>query len=79
MCKIQITLPIIHPMLGINNCLQIIESGVRSVVLCLSQDGACIESFENFRDNSLKVLTNEKRGGLKVVIFDRSSFKLLSL
>ena len=24
MCKIQITLPIIHPMLGINICLQII-------------------------------------------------------
>ncbi len=23
-------------------------------VLCLSQDGACTESFENFRDNSLK-------------------------
>jgi hypothetical protein len=41
-------------MLGINNCLQIIEIGVRRVVLCLSQDGACTESFENFRDNSLK-------------------------
>jgi hypothetical protein len=27
----------------------------------------------------LKVLTNEKRGGLKVVIFDRSSIKLFSL
>ncbi len=27
----------------------------------------------------LKVLTNEKRGGLKVVIFDRSSFKLFLL
>jgi hypothetical protein len=53
-CKIQITLPIIHPMLGINNCLQIIETGVRWVVLCLSQDGACTESFENFRDKSLK-------------------------
>jgi hypothetical protein len=24
------------------------------VVLCLSQDGACTDSFENFRDNSLK-------------------------
>jgi hypothetical protein len=24
------------------------------VVLCLSQDGAYTESFENFRDNSLK-------------------------
>ena len=53
-CKIQITLPIIHPMLGINNCLQIIETGVRWVVLCLSQDGACTESFENFCDNCLK-------------------------
>ncbi len=40
--------------LGIKNCLQIIETGVRWVVLCLSQDGACTESFENFRDNSLK-------------------------
>ena len=28
---------------------------------------------------SLKVLTNEKRGGLKVVAFDRSPFKLFSL
>ncbi len=28
---------------------------------------------------SLKVLTNEKRGGLRVVSFDRSPFKLLSL
>ncbi len=27
----------------------------------------------------LKVMTNEKRGGLKVVAFDRSSFKLFSL
>ncbi len=27
---------------------------VRWVVLCLSQDGACTDSFENFRDNSLK-------------------------
>jgi hypothetical protein len=27
----------------------------------------------------LKVLTNEKRGGLKVVLFDRSPFKLFSL
>jgi hypothetical protein len=27
----------------------------------------------------LKVLTNEKRGGLKVVVFDRSSFKLFTL
>ncbi len=27
---------------------------VRWVVLCLSQDGACTESFENFRDISLK-------------------------
>ena len=24
------------------------------MVLCLSQDGACTESFENFRDKSLK-------------------------
>jgi hypothetical protein len=24
------------------------------MVLCLSQDGACTDSFENFRDNSLK-------------------------
>jgi hypothetical protein len=28
---------------------------------------------------ALKVLTNEKRGGLKVVIFYRSSIKLFSL
>jgi hypothetical protein len=28
---------------------------------------------------SLKVMTNEKRGGLKVVAFDRSPFKLISL
>ncbi len=27
----------------------------------------------------LKVLTNEKRGGLKMVSFDRSPFKLISL
>ncbi len=27
----------------------------------------------------LKVLTNEKRGGLKVVAFDKSPFKLLTL
>ncbi len=26
----------------------------RWVVLCLSQDGACTDSFENFRENSLK-------------------------
>ncbi len=24
------------------------------MVLCLSQDGACTDSFENFRDNNLK-------------------------
>jgi hypothetical protein len=41
-------------LLGINNCLQITGTGVRWVVLCLSQDGACTDSFENFRDNSLK-------------------------
>jgi hypothetical protein len=29
--------------------------------------------------SSLKVLTNEKRGGLKVVAFDRSPFKLFTL
>jgi hypothetical protein len=29
--------------------------------------------------NSLKVSTNEKRGGLKVVAFDKSPFKLFSL
>jgi hypothetical protein len=28
---------------------------------------------------TLKVLTNEKRGGFKVVAFDRSPFKLISL
>jgi hypothetical protein len=27
---------------------------VRGAVLCLSQDGACTDSFENFRENSLK-------------------------
>ncbi len=27
----------------------------------------------------LKVFANEKRGGLRVVLFDRSSFKLFSL
>jgi hypothetical protein len=26
---------------------------------------------------TLKVLTNEKRGGLKVVVFDRSPFKAI--
>jgi hypothetical protein len=30
-------------------------------------------------DNILKVLTNEKRGGLTVVSFDRSPFKLFLL
>ncbi len=34
---------------------------------------------EKTKKNVLKVLTNEKRGGLKVVIFDRSSIKLFSL
>jgi hypothetical protein len=29
--------------------------------------------------NALKVLTNEKRGGLKVEAFDRSPFKLFTL
>jgi hypothetical protein len=29
--------------------------------------------------HSLKILTNEKRGGLKVVTFDRSPFKVFSL
>ncbi len=43
-------------LLGINYCLQIIETGFAEwfVVLCLSQDGACTDSFENFRENSLK-------------------------
>jgi hypothetical protein len=26
----------------------------RGAVLCLSQDGACTDSFENFRENTLK-------------------------
>ena len=43
-----------NSVIGINSCLQIIETGVRWVVLCLSQDGACTDSVENFRDNSLK-------------------------
>jgi hypothetical protein len=32
--------------------LQIIETGFAE--LCLSQDGACTDSLENFRENSLK-------------------------
>ncbi len=32
---------------------------VRWVVLCLSQDGACTDSFENFRESSLKVPKRE--------------------
>ena len=38
-------------------------------------------NLENFAINrySLKVLTNEKRGGLKVRAFDRSLFKLFTL
>jgi hypothetical protein len=28
-------------------------------------------------ENNLKVLTNEKRGGLRVISFDRSPFKLI--
>ncbi len=35
--------------------------------------------MENGLKVSLKVLTNEKIGGLKVVAFDRSPFKLISL
>ncbi len=33
----------------------------------------------NYSVIQLKVLTNEKRGGLSVVLFDRSPFKLFSL
>jgi hypothetical protein len=36
-----------------------------------------IHDFEA-RINDLKVLTNEKRGGMTVVSFDRSRFKLIS-
>jgi hypothetical protein len=35
--------------------------------------------LDGTRESSLKVLTNEKRGGLKVLTFDRSPFKLFSL
>jgi hypothetical protein len=31
------------------------------------------------KERTLKVLPNEKRGGLKVVAFDRSPFKLFTL
>ena len=39
------------------------------------------DTLENcaLSSSSLKVSTNEKRGGLKVVAFDRSHFKLFSL
>jgi hypothetical protein len=37
------------------------------------------EEENNAVTSSLKVLTNEKRGGLKVAAFDRSPFKLFSL
>jgi hypothetical protein len=36
-------------------------------------------SIHACQKNGLKVLTNEKRGGLKVVVFDRSLFKLFTL
>ena len=35
------------------------------------------EFFMSFRVLQLKVLTNEKRGGLRVISFDRSPFKLI--
>ncbi len=38
-------------LLGINYCLQIIETGFAEYA---SQDGACTDSFENFRENSLQ-------------------------
>jgi hypothetical protein len=37
------------------------------------------EEADTFFLSSLKVLTNEKRGGLKVVAFDRTPFKLFTL
>jgi hypothetical protein len=51
---------------------------VRGAVLGLLQDGACTGFLENFRKISLKVLSNEKRGNLKAVAFDRSPFKLFT-
>jgi hypothetical protein len=40
-------------LLGINYCLQIIETGFAEWFYA-SQDEACTDSFENFRENSLK-------------------------
>jgi hypothetical protein len=51
--NIFVYLPVI-PLFGNNYCLQMIEIGVRGVVLGLSQDGACTNLFENFREQSLK-------------------------
>jgi hypothetical protein len=45
--------------------------------MCCYQVSQSWLSFRNYV--SLKVLTNEKRGGLKVVVFDRSPFKLFTL
>jgi hypothetical protein len=39
----------------------------------------CFSRKMGLSNTYLKVLTNEKRGGLKVVAFDRSSFKLFTL
>ncbi len=41
-------------LLGINYCLQIIETGFAELVLCLSHYGAGTDSFENFCEISLK-------------------------
>ncbi len=40
--------------LGINNCLQIIETGFAEWFYASYRMGACTDSFENFRENSLK-------------------------
>jgi hypothetical protein len=45
----QIPPTIFHPMLGAND-----RNRVRWLVLGLSQDGACIDLYENHSENSLK-------------------------
>jgi hypothetical protein len=39
----------------------------------------CVAVETNAKTKPLKVLTNDKRGGLKVVAFDKSQFKLFTL
>ncbi len=56
----------------------------RSFTLCFWPDSEPTKLLHHPKQKwpvktTLKVLTNEKRGGLKVVAFDRSPFKLFSL